>query len=219
MECLIELQNFFSSPNCVMVEKNQVTKLIGLSISDFDEACSKLGEEKAVEQYLPIPDLLNKSKKKSKIKNINILPHVHSFFNIIGRLNKYHLGDIKDIYLFHDEQREFDVILEKSKVFIVNYQNSKNAPPTNNSDLNVCNDFGLSFVNSDSSPGVQVADLLAGFYVRFINDVFYEEKTIDQIYFDIFKILVNYQNHYSPLGVNLVLPHKKQQRVFSTFGF
>jgi hypothetical protein len=111
------------------------------------------------------------------------------------------------------------VILEKSKEFIVNYENSKNAPPTNNSDLNVCDDFSLSFVDSDSSAGVQVADLLAGFYVRFINDVFYEDKTIDQIYFDIFKILVRYQSHYSPLGVNFVLPHKKQQRVFTTFGF
>ncbi|MFA0674100.1 DUF3800 domain-containing protein, partial [Vibrio sp. 10N.222.51.A6] len=149
---------------------------------------------------------------------INILPHVHSFFNIIGRLNKYHLGNVENIVLMHDEQRDFDVILEKSKEYIVQNSISKNSPPIPNSDLDVHSDFRLEFVNSNLSSGVQVADLIAGFYARFINDTFYERKRIGSVYVNTFNILVEYQKPLSPLGVNFVLPHHKQQSVFTAFG-
>jgi hypothetical protein len=216
-KCLKELKQFFDGVNCEMLEKEGVSMLIGLSIDDFQDCCNEYGEDKAVEQYLPIPDLLNKSKKKSKAKNINILPHVHSFYNIIGRINKFHLGNMKDVHLFHDEQKDFDVILEKSKDFIVKTDISTNLPPISNSDLAIHDDFRLDFIKSESSTGVQVADLLAGFYVRFINDVFYDGKKVDQVYFDVFKILAKYQNTKLPLGVNFVLPYQKQQSVFTTF--
>lgn len=134
-------------------------------------------------------------------------------------LNKYHLGDIESITLVHDEQREFDAILEKSKEYVVKRSISKNSPPTPNSDLDIHCDFGLEFIKSDFSSGVQVADLIAGFYVRFINEVFYERKQIERVYLDTFNILVGYQNPLSPLGVNFVLPNHKQQNIFTTFGF
>jgi hypothetical protein len=129
------------------------------------------------------------------------------------------LGDIESITLVHDEQREFDAILEKSKEYIVKRSISKNSPPTPNSDLDIHSDFGLEFIKSDLSSGVQVADLIAGFYVRFINEVFYERKQIESVYLNTFNILVDYQNPLSPLSVNFVLPHHKQQNIFTTFGF
>lgn len=218
-EFLNKLKDFFDDSSCNMLEKADVSRLLALSIDEFQSCCHKHGEDSAVEGYLPLPDILNKSKRKSKAKKVNILPHVHSFFNIIGRLNKYHLGDIESITLVHDEQREFDAILEKSKDYIVKRSISKNSPPTPNSDLDIHSDFGLEFIKSDLSPGVQVADLIAGFYVRFINEVFYERKQTESVYLNTFNILVGYQNPLSPLGVNFVLPNHKQQNIFTTFGF
>jgi hypothetical protein len=219
IEFLNKLKDFFDDSSCNMLEKADVSRLLALSIDEFQSCCNKYGEDSAVESYLPLPDILNKSKRKSKAKKVNILPHVHSFFNIIGRLNKYHLGDIESITLVHDEQREFDAILEKSKEYIVKRSISKNSPPTPNSDLDIHSDFGLEFIKSDLSSGVQVADLIAGFYVRFINEVFYERKQIESVYLNTFNVLVDYQNPLSPLGVNFVLPHHKQQNIFTTFGF
>ncbi|ENB2053054.1 DUF3800 domain-containing protein [Vibrio fluvialis] len=219
IEFLNQLKDFFDDSSCNMLERSEVSRLLVTSIDEFQCCCHKYGEDSAVEHYLPLPDILNKSKRKSKAKKVNILPHVHSFFNIIGRLNKYHLGDIESVTLVHDEQREFDAILEKSKEYIVKCRIPKNSPPTPNSDLDIHSDFELKFIKSDLSSGVQVADLIAGFYVRFINEVFYERKQIDSVYVNIFNILVSYQNPLSPLGVNFVLPNHKQQNIFITFGF
>lgn len=216
---LSELKGFFDSSSCNMLEKQDVSWLLAASIDEFQCFCHEYGEDNAVESYLPLPDIFDKSKRKSKTKKINILPHVHSFFNIIGRLNKYHSGNIESIVLIHDEQREFDVILEKSKEYIVKRSISKNHPPTPNSDLDVNSDFELKFSKSDLSVGVQVADLIAGFYVRFINEMFYDRKRIDSVYVNTFNIFLEYQNPLSPLGVNFVLPHHKQQSIFTTFGF
>ncbi|ENT9006437.1 DUF3800 domain-containing protein [Vibrio parahaemolyticus] len=216
---LEELKVFFGSSDCQMLEKEQVQKLISASIDEFQTCCSGIGESKAVERYLPIPDILNKSKRKSKAKRVNILPHVHSFFNMIGRLNMYHQGDIANVTLVHDEQKDFDVILAKSKECLVENSISPNSPPTPNSNLNVCSDFTLEFVDSENSVGVQVADLVAGFYVRFINEAFYECKKVESVYIKTFSRLVGYQDFHSPLGCNFVLPHDKQQRVFRVFHF
>ncbi|HGO5291545.1 TPA: DUF3800 domain-containing protein [Photobacterium damselae subsp. damselae] len=218
IDFLSELKAYFDSTSCSMLEKRDVSRLLAASIDEFQSFCLEYGDEEAVESYLPIPDILNKSKRKSKAKKINILPHVHSFFNIIGRLNKYHLGNVENIVLMHDEQRDFDVILGKSKEYIVQNSISKNTPPTPNSDLDIHSDFRLEFVNSNLSSGVQVADLIAGFYARFINDAFYERKRIGSVYVNTFNILVEYQKPLSPLGVNFVLPHHKQQSIFTAFG-
>lgn len=219
IDFLHELKSFFESSSCDMFEKNDISDLIAVSIDEFLSFCHDYGEDAAVKKYLPLPDVLNKSKRKSKIKIINILPHVHSFFNIIGRLNKYHLGDMADVVLNHDEQQEFDSILNKSKEHIVEQEISKNLPPTPYSDLDVKTDFELNFIKSEFSVGVQVADLIAGFYVRFINDVFYEKKQVESVYIHAFNVLVKYQNPSLPLGVNLVLPYHKQQSVFAVFNF
>lgn len=219
IDFLNELKGFFDSSSCYMLEKKDVSNLVGASIDEFQSSCLEYGESQSVENYLPIPDILNKSKRKSKAKTINILPHVYSFFNIIGRLNKYHLSNIEGIVLIHDEQQEFDVILQKSKDYIVKETISNNTTPTPNSDLDVQSDFKLEFANSRCRVGVQVADLLAGFYTRFINEVFYEKKLVDSVYVNTFNILAEYQNPLSPLGTNFVLPGHKQQSIFQTFGF
>ncbi|OED53483.1 hypothetical protein BEI46_17620 [Aliivibrio fischeri] len=219
IEFLIEIKCFFDSQDCQMLEKSDVSNLISLALDDFQACCNRLGDKQAVVNYLPIPDVLNKSKRKSKAKNINILPHVHSFFNIIGRLNQYHLGDIESLTLVHDEQKDFDVILTKSKEYLVENIISQNIPPSPNTNLNINSNFELEFGKSELNVGIQLADLIAGFYVRFINDVFYERKAVDNVYVKIFSTLVKYQHNSSPLGVNFVLPHQKQQSIFQVFQF
>lgn len=212
---LEELKGFFGSSVCQILEKDQVQKLILASIDGFQTCCSEIGESKAVERYLPIPDTINKSKRKSKAKRVNILPHVHSFSNMIGRLNMFHQGDIENVTLVHDEQKDFDDILANTKERLV--KDSILFPTMPNS--NVCSDFTLEFVDSENSVGIQVADLVAGFYVRFINEAYYECKKVERVYAKTFYSLAGHQYYHSPLGCNFVLPHDKQQTIFNVFHF
>lgn len=193
---------------------NEITvKSINESLDDYQVMKSEVGVEKAVKNFIPLPDDTEKG------KSIKLLPHVHSIYNIIARLNKYHLKKVSDITLFHDKQNEFGFILKSCKDNIVNEDFNEIHPPTHHSDYDVVEDINLEFVDSKKNAGIQIADLLAGYFNRYINGLLYKNVHIDEIYHTIFREFRKNFNAMSPLGVNFVIPRSKQKIVFEKFSF
>jgi len=188
-------------------------KSIDETIDDYQVMKSQIGEEEAIKKFIPVPDTTEKG------VSIKLLPHVHCIYSIIARLNKYHLKNISNVTMFHDKQNDFDFILTSCKEHIVNTEFNENIPPVHHSDYDVLENIRLEFVDSKYSSGIQIADLLAGFFNRYINGLLYKNVHIDDVYHSIFREFRKSFHPMSPLGVNFVIPESKQQIVFRKFNF
>lgn len=188
-------------------------KSIDETIDDYQVMKSKVGEEDAIKKFIPVPDTTEKG------VSIKLLPHVHCIYSIIARLNKYHLKNISDVTIFHDKQNDFDFILTSCKEHIVNTEFNETIPPVHHSDYDILENIKLEFVDSKHSSGIQIADLLAGFFNRYINGLLYKNVHIDDVYHSIFREFRKSFHPMSPLGVNFVIPESKQQIVFRKFNF
>lgn len=205
------LKAFFSSKYHEIGFAELTVMSIDETIDDYNVIKSQEGINEAVKKFIPIPD------KMKNGSNVNLLPHVHSIFNLIARLNKHHLKEIGKLTLYHDNQRDFDDILIYSKELLENRNQEYSGPPVANSDFNLKNKLNLEFIDSKNSIGVQLADLLAGYFNRYINGLIYKKVSIDKIYDDIFWEFRKNFRPASPLGVNFVIPESNQQLVFRKF--
>jgi len=198
------------------VEIYDAAKLIAMSIDetidDFKILKEKLGSEAAIKEFIPIPD------KTPTGLRINILPHIHSIFNVIARLNKYHSNNLDNIGLIHDNQNDFSEVLKYSKKFIESLNfHASDMPPTPHSDFNVRQSCSLEFIDSNRSSGIQIADLVAGFFNRYVNGLLYKDANINNIYHQIFQVFRCDFDPVDSLGVNFVIPQSKQQVIFQKF--
>ncbi|OXX60562.1 DUF3800 domain-containing protein [Vibrio sp. V15_P4S5T153] len=216
LDAMISLRDFFSAKKC---EMEGASKLVEESVDDYMIMKGRHGEEKALKMFVPIPDESSKGKRKNKRKNIKLLPHIHCIYNIVGRLNKYHLGDIGSVTLYHDVQDDYDDIFSNNVESLKDFKKSDNEPPIINADFDINESMPLIFTDSEGSTGVQVADLLAGFFVRYINDYFYKGIEVDDIYHKIFYEFRKSFHFNSPLGVNFVLPLSIREQIFHKFNF
>lgn len=205
------LKSFFFSKIDEIDFAELTVKAIEETIDDYRVIKSQGDTEEAIKKFIPIPDQMKNG------KSINLLPHVHSIFNLIARLNKYHLKEIKGLILHHDIQNEFDDILIYSKEILESKDQDYDGPPVTNSDFNLLEQFELKFVDSKNSIGIQIADLLAGYFNRYINGAFYKKVNLDEVYDNIFWELRKNFRPMSPLGVNFVVPQSNQQIIFRKF--
>lgn len=208
-----ELKNLFKCDNQDSDFYQLTVKSIDETIDDYEVMKARVGENEAIKKFIPLPDTTEKG------VSIKLLPHVHCIYSIIARLNKYHLKNIGDVTLFHDKQNDFDFILTSCKDHIVNTEFEESIPPIHHSDYDVLEKIKLEFVDSEHSSGIQIADLLAGFFNRYINGLLYKNVHIDDIYHSIFSEFRKNFHPMSPLGVNFVIPESKQQVVFKKFSF
>lgn len=162
-----------------------------------------------VNNLVPIPDI------NKKEREINLLPHVHSWYNIIGKVNKKHNADLNEVVFYHDKQDHFDEILLFCSEQIKMSSISNPFDPTTN--FNVICDINLQFPDSKKSSGVQLADVLAGFFSRYVMDFLYSENTIDDIYHDIFSKLISAYGPNNNYGINFVLPIQRRDVLFKKF--
>ncbi|MGT2394694.1 DUF3800 domain-containing protein [Enterobacter roggenkampii] len=207
-----ELKLFFNENHEKLGDENLTVVMIDETIDDYQIAKARIGEEEALKQFIPIPD------KDSNNNIIAILPHVHCFYNLLARLNKYHCRDLDDVTLYHDTQNEFS---ETLRFCIENIKsvNMDNIPPIPNADFNIKDEIKLEFTDSKESAAIQIADIIAGFLNRYINGLMYKKADIESVYHKIFdRLLVcNRLPHPSPLGINFVLPESIREEIFSEF--
>jgi hypothetical protein len=165
---------------------------------DYEEARAE-GRNKAFFDYLPIPDD-NKYQKR-----VWILPNLSAFTNIYARINLYEKRRLANVRLIHDEQLQFDEILEISKRSAEGLGESAAEMFTPHSDFHFRESAALSFASSTKSAGVQVADILAGFCMRYVKSFFTDHKGVTPIAYQTYDLLRRYTDPTNGIGVNLVM--------------
>lgn len=205
-----ELISFFREKNNIFHPTENIVECIQKTINEYRTSKKREGETEAVKYFIPIPDV------KKNNKYVYLSPHVHSLFNLIQRLNKYHPKELGNVTLHHDKQEDFDEILVYSKELMEKILQKSREKSIFDSGCNVTHKLNLEFVDSERSVGVQIADLVAGYFSRYINGVSYKEIIMKEIYHDIFMCFP--RNYYpsSPLGINYVIPESKYEIILKT---
>ncbi|HHX2524857.1 DUF3800 domain-containing protein [Neisseria flavescens] len=178
------LKKFFSEK--IKEEKDLYLKIIyqcivndiGISIEDYFDIKDKEGLDNAVRKFLPIPD----ENKKGQL--IYLLPQISSLTNLVARVN-YFNGNLEDINFIHDQQVHFDNILSYNveKMLDVGETGYK----FTNSNFNIEKPVDITFdADSKDNVGIQIADILSGFTMRYMQKRFKNED-MDSIYHEIFE--------------------------------
>lgn len=206
------LKTFFSETHEELNDENLTILMIDETIDDYRLEKENMGEQQALKRFIPLPDY------DSNNNTIAILAHVHCFYNLLARLNKYHCGNWEDVILFHDTQNEFSTTLNFC-IENIKTIDPTNIPPIPNADFHIRDTIKLEFTDSKESAAIQIADIVAGFLNRYVNGLMYKRLEIDQIYHDIFNMLLicNRLPHPSPLGINFVLPESIREQLFYAF--
>jgi hypothetical protein len=167
------------------------------AFDDFEEGAASGTEN--VNLFLPDPDLSKASKPYW------MLPNLSSLTNVYGRINLYQNRQMKDVVLVHDEQVQFDRILEDGKTTMEAIARSGAAWPVRHADYGIP-EGALRFSDSAHSAGIQAADVLAGFIMRFVQDVSRREKVPEREFLAAFRALSDFTNPRAATGLNYVLP-------------
>jgi hypothetical protein len=164
----------------------------------YREALSD-GRNDAYFDYLPVPDN-NKYEKP-----VWILPNLSALTNIHGRINLFEGGRLSGVRLIHDEQLQFDEILEISKRGAEALRERAAEMFTPHSSFDFRESAPLSFASSTKSVGVQVADILAGFCMRYVKSFFTEREQIRPVAHQTYDLLRRFTDPAGGVGVNLVM--------------
>ena len=167
------------------------------SFNDFQE----MGPERAETQrrFLPVPDLGKRG------QSIWMLPSLTSLTNIYARLNRLHGRRIGSLTLFHDEQVHFDAILHEAKRAAEGLAHAGTVPPFPFADFHFEEQARLVFTGSHASPGIQSADVLAGFMMRYVKDSLYGERPPSDQARVAFQRILELSEPAEGRGVNFVL--------------
>jgi hypothetical protein len=170
----------------------------------------KQGAESAYKRYFPPPD------KNKHDKPVWMLPNQTAFTNIYARINLFEKGNLSNVRLIHDEQLQFDKILELSKTTAESLQDATVEVFTPHSDFRFRESASLEFSTSSVSLGVQVADVLAGFCMRYAKDFFEDRERLSSTAHATYDLLRRHTNPMNGTGVNLVMS-TEQHRELSLF--
>lgn len=166
------------------------------SLKDF----RKLPKARAVERALPIPDASPKGKL------LWVLPNLTSFTHIYARINRFLEKQVSGVTLFHDEQLQFGDILLQNKMVMEAFTTENVIPALKTADFKFSASAKLEFLRSHDSIGIQIADILAGFVARYIQDAVWGGMAMDAGRMSIFNRLVTAAERNRGTGVNIVGP-------------
>lgn len=163
-----------------------------LALSPEDEAGQR--------RYLPMPDI------GKRAESIWMLPNLTCFTNIYARINRLCGRRIGSLTLFHDEQLQFDEIVRSAKRATEDLSKTLTVPLMPFADYHFVEEATLVFTNSTTSPGIQAADVLAGFIMRFTKDALYGDCSASEAARDGFNGILKLSEPIEGRGVNFVLP-------------
>lgn len=151
-------------------------------------------------RFLPIPDT------SKRAQSIWMLPNLTCFTNIYARINRLCGRRIGSVTLVHDEQSHFDEIVRNAKRTMEDLSNALNVPLMPFADYHFVEKATLVFANSASSPGIQAADVLAGFVMRYTKDVLYGDCPPSNSAKEGFNRILKLSEPVAGRGMNFVLP-------------
>jgi hypothetical protein len=172
------------------------------TLGEYQVLCDS-GRADAYLEFLPIPD------QSKHGKPIWVLPNLSAFTNIHARLNRYVRGNLSAVRLIHDEQVHFDDILRSSKEMAESLGGRAEELFTRHSDFNFRESASLSFSCSETSTGLQVADVVAGFCMRFAKDLFSGGKQPSQAAHEAYSLLIRFGNVWNGVGINQVVSTRR----------
>lgn len=148
---------------------------------------------------LPIPD------DSKRGKPFWMLPNLSSFTNVYARINRLHKRKISGISLFHDGQSQFDQIIQNAKADVEGLALKYSVPLVAFADYTFTEKSQLCFVTSETEPGIQVADVVAGFAMRYVQDKLYGTKQVPAAFSEAFDLLQSFTDTSRSLGLNFVM--------------
>lgn len=166
------------------------------SLKDF----RKLSKVKAVERALPVPDA------NPAGKLLWVLPNMTSFTHLYARINRYARKQVSGVTLFHDEQLQFGDILQYAKTQTEKLTELDLNLPMKTADFEFSQVAKLRFLRSHESIGIQIADVLAGFIARYVQDAVWGGAPLHSDKLAIFKRLVAMGDQSRGTGINFVAP-------------
>lgn len=188
--------------------KNDVSSAIiqSLSMTLDDVKESIIGKGEDISEFLPIPDTGKHG------KTIWMLPNLSSFTNIYARINLFLKGDLSDVKIFHDEQLQFDDIIAKSKHDLESISPEGFGFISDSSDYKLNMSANLFFKASHDFLGIQFADLIAGYFRLYIEEIRTGEP-IDASIRDAHKILMTMNHQEIGVGLNMVMSSTDTNRI------
>jgi hypothetical protein len=142
-----------------------------------------------------------------------MLPNLTSLTNIYARLNHLHERRLSSLTLFHDEQKHFDEILHDAKRTTEGLAKAGNAVPLQFADMNFEEQAKLVFLGSHASPGIQAADVLAGFVMRYVKDTLFGHSLPSTEARAAFRRILELSDPENGLGINFVLATADVERL------
>jgi len=132
-----------------------------------------------------------------------MLPNLSCLTNIYARLNQLHGKKVAGLTLHHDEQAQFDEILENSKEAVERLAEQDSVPELRHGDYAFTEQATLEFVTSTDDAGIQAADVIAGFTMRHVQAVLFGGVP-DEAHRKAFQDLLALTDRARALGFNFV---------------
>lgn len=175
------------------------------TLKDLEE----LGASEAADAlaFLPVPDASKADKPYW------MLPHLSSFTNIYARINLLHRRRLSGVRLLHDEQLQYDNILGAGKLAAERFTKLGLTVPIRCADFAFDSVAQLAFAKSHSCAGIQVADVLAGFAMRYVQDGAIFRKSPAPLRALAFHALIGSGDPSTGPGVNFVMPTRDIARL------
>jgi hypothetical protein len=181
-------------------------QVIAHSINESKDDFYKLSrnDSAAYKKFIPLPD------KNKKDKDVWLLPNLSSYCNIYARVNQYRNGELSDVVLIHDEQKQFDEILLKNHLNNLSSSSELafNELAIGSGNYSFLQDSKLVFEKDEEHLGIQVADVIAGFFERYFRTVYINKNdNFDTNIHLVFKRLYQSWCPINHTGLNAVVPH------------
>jgi len=191
------LLNFSSSTQDETGRAQAIQKSVTLVLDEYDTELRQNSD--ACRSFLPPPD------NSKRGRPIWLLPNLASLMNIYARINRHEGGKLSDVAMIHDEQVHFDEILQSNKTIAESLGSQAANVHTPHSDFEFLESAPLSFARSGDSLGLQIADLLAGFCMRYARSLLKSADALPPEALECFRQLIRASRPDNGIGINQVM--------------
>jgi hypothetical protein len=174
-----------------------VPEIVSDSITDFENDLAN--PQRDPQSFLPVPDF---SKAQ---RPFWILPNLSSFTNLYARINLFRGKKMDRVRIIHDEQLQYAHILQGGKRSTEEFTKRGLTWPLPHADYGLTAGAELTFAPSLSSTGIQVADVIAGFVMRFVQGVNMHRKVPSPDSARAFQLLLELAEPERGTGFNFVV--------------
>lgn len=179
---LIDLFNFFNDAMNRNVKGLLNKQSLKIYLEENRSIYLKLRDEcgeKALNWFTPIPDY---TKNQNKIL---LLPNIPTLAHLIARVNNFY--DLKNVDFIHDIQNDFNHIYSELLTSLTDDSKANlDVGETPYAEFFTNLPANLTYINSEESVFIQLADIVSGFFFRYYTSLFSNPVEIEKIHDDIF---------------------------------